>query len=115
MDRLERARLLRKHQTDAETRLWHCLRNRQLLGLKFRRQHAIDHYIVDFVCADLKLVVEIDGGQHAENYQYDQRRTAHLESLDYKVIRFWNNEVLTETEAVLESIRLVCEEMPRAK
>jgi adenine-specific DNA-methyltransferase len=98
------ARQLRKTQTDAERRLWQFLRNRSLAGCKFRRQHSVGPYICDFVCIDRQLVIEVDGGQHTSQAEQDEVRTAYLESKGYTVIRFWNHEVLTETEAVLERI-----------
>lgn len=101
---VDRARGLRQDMTDAERKLWYRLRNRQLSGWKFRRQHEVDHYIVDFVCTDAMLVVELDGGQHAEQADDDARRTRHLQTLGYRVPRFWNNDVLTDTESVLEVI-----------
>jgi very-short-patch-repair endonuclease len=106
MERLnvERARSLRESQTDAEQRLWYHLRNRRLQGWKFRRQHEIDRYVVDFVCPDTALVVELDGSQHLEQVGYDARRTARLEAHGYRVLRFWDNDVLTNIEGVLEVI-----------
>ncbi len=101
---VNRARGLRQHMTDAEQKLWYRLRNRQLCGYKFRRQHEIDHYIVDFACNEALLVVELDGGQHAEQQEYDERRTQHLQTRGYHVLRFWNNEALTNIESVLEVI-----------
>jgi very-short-patch-repair endonuclease len=101
---VERARNLREGQTDAEQRLWHHLRNRHLQGWKFRRQHEIDRYVVDFVCPDTALVVELDGSQHLEQVGYDARRTARLEAHGYRVLRFWDNDVLTNIEGVLEVI-----------
>jgi very-short-patch-repair endonuclease len=101
---LERARELRQRSTDSERRLWHWLRNRQIDGVKFRRQVPIGVYVVDFVAADRRLVVEIDGGQHVLQEEYDQRRTAWLEAQGYQVIRFWSNEVLTNTEGVIEAL-----------
>jgi adenine-specific DNA methylase len=101
---LKFARNLRKQQTDAETKMWHLLRNRRLAGKKFRRQHPIPPYVVDFYCHEAALVVEIDGGQHAEARRYDDARTAFLEKKGLQVIRFWNNEVLGEIEAVLQVI-----------
>jgi very-short-patch-repair endonuclease len=95
---------LRTNATDAEKRLWSLLRNRQLAGYKFRRQHPIPPYIVDFVCLEQRLVVELDGGQHAEAQTYDASRTAVLEKLGYQVLRFWNNELLGNTQAVLEEV-----------
>jgi very-short-patch-repair endonuclease len=101
---VDRARGLRRNMTDAEQRLWYRLRNRHLIGKKFRRQHEIDRYIVDFVCPEVALIVELDGGQHAEMMAADAERTCRLEALGYRVLRFWNNDVLTNTEAVLEVI-----------
>jgi very-short-patch-repair endonuclease len=98
------ARDLRKNLTDAEKQLWGKLRLRQIEGLKFRRQFSIGRYIVDFACPERKLVVEVDGGQHAEQESYDSERTRWLESQGYRVMRFWNNEVLTNLESVMESI-----------
>ena len=100
-----RTRTLRAGQTDAEQRLWQQLRDRQLDGFKFRRQHGIGTYIVDFICIEAKLIVEVDGGQHADQAGYDAKRTAWLAASDYRVMRFWNNEVLENLEGVLEAIR----------
>ncbi|MBC2712699.1 MAG: endonuclease domain-containing protein [Desulfosarcina sp.] len=99
-----KARQLRKAQTDAERRLWQLLRNRSIAGCKFRRQHPIGPYICDFACLDRQLVIEVDGGQHADQVEKDNTRTAYLESKGFTVMRFWNHEVLKETEAVLEKI-----------
>ncbi|MDX8127138.1 endonuclease domain-containing protein [Methylomonas sp. OY6] len=82
------ARSLRKNQTDAERVIWQQLRNRQLLGCKFRRQQVIGPFIVDFVCLEPKLVIEVDGGQHAEQQEYDQNRSHYLQRLGYRVLRF---------------------------
>ncbi|WEN14765.1 endonuclease domain-containing protein [Rhodanobacter sp. AS-Z3] len=98
---VDRARELRRAMTDAEQKLWYHLRNRQLCGHKFRRQHEIDQYIVDFACTDAMLIIELDGGQHAEQQEYDERRTRHLEAKGYRVLRFWNNDALTKIESVL--------------
>lgn len=103
--RLNHARQLRSEQTPAEQRLWYHLRDRRFLQLKFRRQKPIGSYIVDFVCMRPRLVVEIDGSQHAEQKTYDVRRDAWLRSQGFVVLRFWNNEVLHDTAAVLERIR----------
>jgi len=100
----ERARYLRKNMTDAERVLWMHLRDRRLDEYKFRRQHPIGHYIVDFVCLIEKLIIEVDGGQHAIESDGDERRTNYLNEKGYRVIRFWNNEVLLETDAVLDEI-----------
>ncbi|MFH1137463.1 MAG: DUF559 domain-containing protein [Pseudomonadota bacterium] len=98
------ARSLRKEQTDAEGRLWRLLRDRRLAGKKFRRQHPFPPYIVDFYCHEAKLVIEVDGGQHAETRRHDAIRSAFLEQSGLRVIRFWNNEVLQCNEDVLEAI-----------
>jgi len=97
-----RARELRSNQTDVEAKLWRCLRDRQVFGAKFRRQHPIGSYIVDFCCPTLRIIVELDGGQHGE--KVDTRRTAYLEAQGYRVMRFWNNEVIDGLEGVLEAI-----------
>lgn len=100
------ARNLRKEQTDAEQRLWSLLRNRQFCGMKFRRQFPMAPYVLDFYCDEKRLGIELDGGQHNEpdKQQTDKERTAFLEGKGIKIIRFWNNEVLRETEAVLEQL-----------
>ena len=90
--------------TDAERRLWAHLRNRGLGGHKIRRQHQIGPYIADFCCEKNKLVIELDGGQHADNVAADERRTGWLAARGYRVIRFWNNDVLSDTNAVFEAI-----------
>jgi very-short-patch-repair endonuclease len=100
----DRARYLRHNQTDAERRLWEHLRNKQLMGVKFRRQHFIHPFIVDFCCPEHWLVIELDGGQHAGRADADQRRTAFLTAQGYRVMRFWNNEVLMNIEGVVERI-----------
>jgi very-short-patch-repair endonuclease len=99
-----RARLLRANCTDAERHLWRHLRARQVAGVKFRRQVPLGKYIGDFVCIDLGIVVEIDGSQHQERSPYDQRRDGELERQGFCVLRFWNNEVLHQTTAVMERI-----------
>ncbi|GAB3782461.1 endonuclease domain-containing protein [Dyella agri] len=101
---VDRARRLRTNQTDTEQKLWHRLRNRQLQGWKFRRQHEVDRYIADFLCPDAALIVELDGGQYGEQLAYDEARTYKLESMGYRVLRFWDNDVLTNIEGVLEVI-----------
>ncbi|MGN2242581.1 endonuclease domain-containing protein [Frateuria sp. GZRR33] len=100
---VDRARGLRVGMTDAEQRLWYYLRNRQLDGCKFRRQHEIDRYVVDFVCSERMLVVELDGSQHFDQQDYDEARTRYLQAKGYRVLRFWNNDVLTNIESVLEA------------
>jgi len=100
----DRARQLRKNQTEAEKLLWSYLRNRQIEDCKFRRQWPIGPYIVDFACLFRQLIIELDGGQHADAITYDETRTRFLEEEGYKVIRFWNNDMLSEPEAVLQRI-----------
>ncbi len=99
-----RARYLRKASTDAENHLWHYLRGRRLGGYKFKRQVPIGTYIVDLLCQRKRLIIELDGSQHMEAMNYDRDRTAFLERKGYKVMRFWNNDVLTQTENILEVI-----------
>ncbi len=99
-----RTRQLRLRATDAERRLWRALRNRQVAGMKFRRQHALGRYIVDLVCLGCRLVIEVDGEQHVQKIDHDQRRTAFLESSGFRVLRFCNHDVLLRTEVVLEMI-----------
>ena len=99
----DRARQLRSAQTDAEQRLWAALRDRRLEGFKFRRQRKIGPYIGDFVCVEYNLIVEADGGQHAENPK-DDLRTAWLEQHGWTVIRFWNNDILANLDGVLSAI-----------
>jgi very-short-patch-repair endonuclease len=95
-----RSRRLRGGMTDAEKKLWRHLRMRQIGGCKFRRQLPLQGYIADFACVDKKLIVEVDGGQHAEETEYDVERSQAFERLGYRTLRFWNNEVLGEIEAV---------------
>ena len=111
MNLTNNARLLRKNQTEVEQLLWKQLRNRQLFGHKFRRQFPIEPYIADFVCLELKLIIELDGRQHAEQIDYDSQRSLFLGKRGFKVIRFWNNEVCENTEGVLEAIRMVISEI----
>ncbi|MHB9074107.1 MAG: endonuclease domain-containing protein [Desulfobaccales bacterium] len=98
------ARTLRKQMPDAERRLWRHLRNRELGGWKFRGQYPVGPFIVDFICLEKNIVIEVDGGQHDENKELDLQRSAYLNRMGYQVLRFWNNEVLQETEAVLSAI-----------
>jgi len=99
-----RARSLRETPTDAESLLWYHLRDRRLANFKFRRQRPIGPYFADFACLEAKLVVELDGGQHVEAAAYDENRTRFMEAQGYRVLRFWNNEVLTQTDAIRERI-----------
>jgi len=101
---VDRARSLRADSTDAEQLLWSRLRNRRLSGWKFRRQHEIDRCIADFACPDAALIVEPDGSQHDEQRAYDQARTRKLETMGYRVLRFWDNDVLANIDGVLEVI-----------
>jgi very-short-patch-repair endonuclease len=94
---------LRQSSTDAERRMWSALRDRRLSRYKFRRQHPIGDFVVDFACTEHSLVIEIDGGQHADD-PADMRRTAWLEGRGWKVIRYWNNDVLANTGSVIEAI-----------
>lgn len=97
------ARNLRKNATIQERRLWNLLKNRQFYNLKFKRQQPIGDYIVDFICKEAKIIIEVDGGQHnePENIEYDKTRTEYLNNLGYKVIRFWNNEIYENIEGVV--------------
>jgi len=103
---LRRCRELRRDTTDVEKLLWRLLCNRQCAGAKFRRQHPVGSYILDFYCHEAKLAIELDGGQHSEDLQvcYDNKRTHYLEAQGIRVLRFWNNEVFSITEGVLETI-----------
>ena len=107
--RIALARKLRRSSTDAELRLWHRLRNRQLNGWKFRRQVPVDRFIADFVCEDARLIVELDGSQHMQHREDDENRTRVLETYGYRVVRYWNSDVLLNTDAVLEDILAVLE------
>jgi very-short-patch-repair endonuclease len=105
MDRIRlRARALRHNATDAEKLLWHRIRMWQLDGLKFRRQQPIGIYIVDFICLEKRVVVEIDGGQHTEQSDYDTQRDRWLREQGFTVLRFWNHEVLQNLESVADKI-----------
>ena len=102
--RLQRARELRTDLTATEQLLWSRLRRRQVAGCKFRRQQVLGPYIVDFACLEEKLVIELDGGQHAAQRSYDQRRTRWLEQVGFRVLRFWDHQVFEELDAVLQVI-----------
>jgi very-short-patch-repair endonuclease len=101
---LRYARNLRKNPTDAERLLWNRLRRHQLNGFKFRRQHSVGPYICDFACVEAAVIVELDGSQHVERSKYDARRDAFLRSEGFRVLRFWNNAVVEQTDSVLETI-----------
>ncbi len=98
------ARKLRDNMTDAEMRLWQHLRDRRLLGFKFRRQMPIGEFIADFACLDTRLIIELDGGQHVERAELDALRTQQLGELGFRVVRFWNDDVLLRPDDVLERI-----------
>jgi very-short-patch-repair endonuclease len=97
------ARKLRRARTEAEERLWYHLRGRRLLGFKFRFQHPVGAHVADFACEEARLIVELDGSQHSDS-PTDPARTAALEAAGWKILRFWNHDVLQDTEAVLEAI-----------
>ena len=109
---LHRAGELRKQTTPAERKLWLYLRVMREDGVRFRRQHAIGNYVVDFCSPRKKLIIELDGSQHLEQQEYDQERTRYLESQGYQVLRFWNNHVMNDTEGVLLAILHKLEEQP---
>jgi very-short-patch-repair endonuclease len=104
------ARRLRREATDVENLLWQRLRGRRLGGFKFRRQATVGERVADFLCAEKRLIVELDGGQHS--VEADAARTAYLERLGYRVVRFWNNEVNENLEGVLSAILAECEGLP---
>ena len=106
------ARELRNKATDAEKLLWRHLRGRQLNGFKFRRQRPMGTYVCDFVCLEAGVVVELDGRQHATNAPYDSHRDAYLKAHGYRVLRFWNGQVFSETDAVVETI---CQALHRSE
>ena len=112
---LNRRRELRKHQTDAELKLWQRLRAKRLSGLKFSRQYGVGRYILDFFCFEARLAIELDGSQHAEPSQvaYDLERTEFLAESGINVLRFWNHEVINEIESVMEKIRSFLQDSPQ--
>ena len=107
---LEFAKTMRSNATDAEHLMWQLLRAKRFMNLKFRRQHVIAPYIVDFYCHELGLVIELDGSQHGteDAIQYDTERTKFLEALDLSVVRYWNHDVLNRTEMVLDDLWNMC-------
>lgn len=107
---LETARLLRRRMTYSESLLWEKLKGKQLMGLRFRRQHPIDIFIVDFYCHEVKLVIEIDGEIHLDQIEYDDGREADIEKYDIKIIRFTNDEVNNNIEDVIQKIESVIKE-----
>ena len=108
---IENSRQLRKNMTLQEKKLWSVIRNRQFFGYRFRRQFPIGQYIVDFICREKKIIIEIDGGQHNEikNIQYDNKRTEYLISEGYKVMRFWNNDIDKNICGVYDKLKEVFE------
>lgn len=105
------AKIMRRHPTDAENFLWQHLRAKRFLGLKFKRQEPIGNYIADFICYEKKIIIELDGGQHARkrNELEDKKRDEWMKSQGFKILRIWNNEVLQNLEEVLETIAGECE------
>jgi very-short-patch-repair endonuclease len=97
-------RKLRTASTDAERFLWQRLRNKQILNLRFLRQYGVGNYILDFYCPTLRLAIELDGGQHAENKEMDEFRTKFLNAQNITVLRFWNNDVFKNTDGVLQTV-----------
>jgi len=106
------ARTLRKNMTDAERLLWRHLRSSQTGGHKFRRQHPIGSFIIDFICIEKNLIIEVDGGQHALQVYADEERTNYLKGKGFRVLRFWNHEVLQNLESVLNMIFSDLEQTP---
>ncbi|MBN1536854.1 MAG: endonuclease domain-containing protein [Anaerolineales bacterium] len=107
---MQQAGELRHNLTPAEIKLWQYLRKIQLGNARFRRQHAIGRYVVDFCAPANKMIIEVDGSQHLDQQEYDAERTAYLESQGYRVIRFWNNEVMNDIEGVIKAIEMVLSE-----
>ncbi|MGH7178079.1 MAG: endonuclease domain-containing protein [Tepidisphaeraceae bacterium] len=106
---LRRAREMRKDMPRAEVVLWMRLRSKQLAGLRFRRQQPIGQYIADFICAEAKLVIELDGASHAGRCEYDEERSRHLRAEGFDVIRLDNEDVLYHLDAVVDQVRSICE------
>ena len=98
------ARRLRANATEAEQKLWFRLRKRQLYGFEFRRQYSIGPFFVDFVCLEARLIIEVDGAQHTEQEEQDQSRSQFLQAKGYRVLRFWNFEVMSDVDSVVERI-----------
>ena len=111
----DRARTLRANATEAEQKLWSRLPKRQLYGFQFRRQYSIGPFFVDFICLKARLIVEVDGSQHAEQKEQDESRSEFLRAKGYNLLRFWNFEVLSQIDSVVERIAEVLKQTPRAK
>jgi very-short-patch-repair endonuclease len=109
----ERAKKLRKYQTESEKLLWEILKNKQMMGLRFKRQHPIDNFIADFYCHSLKLVIEVDGKihSHPERVELDKERSAIIESFGIMVIRFTNDDIIHRVEIVKTSIEMTCSKL----
>ncbi|EKE22502.1 MAG: hypothetical protein ACD_6C00804G0001 [uncultured bacterium] len=114
---LEFAKSMRHTATNAEHLMWQLLRAKRFMNLKFRRQHVIAPYIVDFYCHEIGLVIELDGGQHGTDdaIEYDAERTKFLEALDLMVVRYWNRDVVGKTDVVLEDLLQVCSQLKKDK
>ena len=106
------AKKLRKRSTDTENHLWYHLRAKRFEGLKFRRQEPIGKYIVDFVCYEKRVIIECDGSQHLAQEKKDQKRDQWFQGQGYRVLRFWDNDVLQNTSGVLEKVYQICKESP---
>ena len=98
--------------TDAERKLWQALRHKQISGHRFRRQHPVGKYIADFACAERMILIELDGGQHQDHVEYDEQRTAFMRADGWRVVRFWNNDVMNNLEGVLSTIAENLEVLP---
>ena len=103
-EQIDFARTLRTNATDAETLLWSRLRRKQVGGHRFRRQHPVGGYVADFACVSERLLIELDGGQHAERKSHDENRTQKLEAMGYRVLRFWNDDVFRDLDGVVDRI-----------
>ncbi len=100
----EHAKILREELTPAESKLWAYLRGNKLNGVYFRRQHAIGQYVPDFCAIKAKLIIELDGSQHIDQDKYDEERTKYLEKKGYKILRFWNSQVMNDIDGVIREI-----------
>ncbi|AIL65825.1 hypothetical protein NOVO_07430 [Rickettsiales bacterium Ac37b] len=105
-------KFLRKNTTSEERILWYYLRDRRFYDFKFRRQHIIKNYIVDFICLSHKIVIELDGGHHSYQQNYDNKRDSLIKAEGFKILRFWNNEIKDNVEGVLETLHLTLLSIP---